>query len=391
MRRYWLMFSALIALLSLPSVSLAQDPQFTNSTLLPAPTGPYQIGRTSRHWVDESRNETFTEDADDHREIVVTIWYPADVAMDAAPALYFADISGSMGSEALAILLIETWVALVPDIGIEAQDPAAHELGRSTTYSFADAPVSTAQPSYPVLVFSPGFGGMPEEYTVQIEELASHGYIVVGINHPYYSGVTLFPDGHTATVADFPSTRTEQRQAQTIPASDFIFTLDELEILNTNDPAGVFTGRLDLARIGVFGHSLGGAAAPLAASQDKRIQAVVTEDGVPAFDYEPLERPVMLFASPSFFEMTGLSEFPSLGVNYVVWSDNFEHLSFADDPIWPAPMPMIGSLDGMRTVQIVRAYVLAFFDKYLKGEDSGLLDGPSDDYPEIEIRSQNTE
>jgi hypothetical protein len=36
-----------------------------------------------------------------------------------------------------------------------------------------------------------------------------------------------------------------------------------------------------------------------------------------------------------------------------------------------------------RVTQIVRAYLLSFFNKFLQGEDDHLLDGPSPAYPEV--------
>jgi hypothetical protein len=48
-----------------------------------------------------------------------------------------------------------------------------------------------------------------------------------------------------------------------------------------------------------------------------------------------------------------------------------------------------GPIDGYRMVKIMNAYTLAFFDEYLKGEMSPLLDGPSPDYPEVTIVLRN--
>ena len=65
----------------------------------------------------------------------------------------------------------------------------------------------------------------------------------------------------------------------------------------------------------------------------------------------------------------------------------FNHLSFTDSPLLVVP----GAAKGIAEVQSVNAYLVAFFDTYLKGEPSPLLDGPSDDYPDIEFESRNTE
>lgn len=68
-------------------------------------------------------------------------------------------------------------------------------LGLVKTHSYRDAALSDAQPTYPVLVFSHGFWGAPGQNTVQMEELASHGYVVFSVGHPYESMELRFPDG----------------------------------------------------------------------------------------------------------------------------------------------------------------------------------------------------
>jgi len=42
------------------------------------------------------------------------------------------------------------------------------------------------------------------------------------------------------------------------------------------------------------------------------------------------------------------------------------------------------SLDGFRTVEIVRSYLLDFFNKYLREQPSKLLDGSDEQYPEMQ-------
>src|SRR5215212_225221 len=44
----------------------------------PHPSGPYEIGTLTYHWVDADRTQVFTADPDDHRELMVQIWYPAE-------------------------------------------------------------------------------------------------------------------------------------------------------------------------------------------------------------------------------------------------------------------------------------------------------------------------
>ena len=127
-------------------------------------------------------------------------------------------------------------------------------------------------------------------YSALAEDLASHGYVVVGFDAPYRTGVVVFPDGRMMrrTPENNPDLCENQEQAQqarcvnkvlTAWTGDIAFVLDRLERLNTSDPSGKFTARLDMARVGVFGHSFGGAQAAQFCSQDSRCKAGIDVDG----------------------------------------------------------------------------------------------------------------
>jgi len=343
-------------------------PPLPDMSMFPPPTGAYQVGRTNYHWIDESRDELNT-DEEDQRELMITVWYPADVEEGAEMALYREDLNGPNVEEVL------------PHFGADSSDPFAMAMADLKTYAYADAPISETESSYPVLTFSHGSGGMPADYSLQILELASHGYVVVGINHTYYSGVSVFPDGRIIGSA-FSSGFSESLRiaSETTSAEDVSFVIDQLEILNSDDE--IFATRLDLEHIGTLGHSMGGAIAVLAASMDPRIQAVVNEDAfINPESYPAIEQPFMFFSAGTDF-------FPSEGPKYTVIVNGFEHGSFGD---FAAFIPEIGTIDSERTVEIVRVYLLTFFDKYLKGVPSELLDGSSNAYPEVTIEAENIE
>jgi hypothetical protein len=115
---------------------------------------------------------------------------------------------------------------------------------------------------------------------------------------------------------------------------------------------------------------------------DSRIQAVVNEDAyIMPESYPAIEQQFMFFSA-------GAPDFPAQGPKYVLVVKGFEHGSFGD---FVAYGPGLGSIDGERSVEIVRTFLLDFFDKYLRGEPSELLDGSSDDYPEVAIEASNTE
>lgn len=170
-------------------------------------------------WTDTTRFEPHTTDPYDHREILVKIFYPSEQG----------------------------------------------------TNNFANLGYLA-----PVILFSPGGGCVYDYYPFLINDLVQYGYVVAAVNHPYISGDCVFPDGHIIHYANnqFPDAIRAPLQA-----GDLSFCLDKVEELNINDPAGIFTGKLDFSKIGGFGHSQGGIALSYAMVSDSRIKAHIFHDG----------------------------------------------------------------------------------------------------------------
>jgi len=266
---------------------------------LPAPTGPYRVGTQSRHIIDGSRRDSFSDDPNSGRELMIQIWYPADPTAR-KPAL-----------------------APYRDRRITALKDAHFALVKSN--SVLGAPLSPSESRYPVLLYTPSWSGIRTECTFQVEELASHGYVVVGIDHPYSSRIVGFPDGRIArrkfrgnedyssdaAVEEFVRTADQQVELR---AEDARFVLDTLEHLDENDPDGLLTGRLDLARVGIFGFSLGGGTAAQACWLDRRFRAGLDMGGMIAG-----ESAKQGTFAPFFFMFEGMYEsFP-----YILGSDVF--------------------------------------------------------------------
>jgi pimeloyl-ACP methyl ester carboxylesterase len=163
---------------------------------------------------------------------------------------------------------------------------------------------------YPVLLFAPGSGTTPLDYSAIIEDVVSHGYIVLGVESPDFGRASVFADGRvvlghdpverTARGAAPPSTalaiRAWEQAARTF-GEDLSFALTRLATLGELP----LSQAADLARVGVFGHSLGGAAALQCAHDDPRVRAVFNIDGSPVWSTGngPLHRPVMILSAAS--------------------------------------------------------------------------------------------
>jgi hypothetical protein len=336
------------------------------------------------HWVDESRDEPDDESAEAKREVIVELLYPAEVTADAQPAPYMDN-----AEQVLPVFtdLMNAFVA----VPFHTQP---NDLEAFQSYAYPNAALSEEQSSYPVLIFSHGGAADVRMYTAHLEVLASHGYIVAAINHACGAAITVLNDGRTV----IPTYSTGLEGAALVWSEDQIFVMDQLEELNANDPDDMFTNRLDLERLGVFGQSLGGSATTITCFVDVRCKAGVNGDG-PVFGdviEQGVDQPFMLLLSisddssdPGFYDQ-------ARGPFYVVAVDGFGHLNFGDFPLWSnvegaKDVGWLGSADGARSVEVTRASLLAFFDIYVKGNEGTVESALSDDYREITLSSRNVE
>lgn len=365
---------------------------------LPTPTGPYAVGTVTRYWVDPAR---------ENRELMVQFWYPASSDASAPSACYMqhAEVLGNAFG--------------VPGFFFR-------HLNHLPTQSLCQVALAPDQPTYPILLFSHGLGGVRTQNTFQCQELASHGYIVAAIDHTHYAAGVVFPDGRVSPFSLEHLGMTSEMMAQVsrnpvifaayvraieqalpIVAGDQRFVLDQLAQLHRHDPEHLFTGRLDLDHIGAFGHSQGGATAWHLCSVDPRCKAALNLDG-PAFgsiQQNGSPRPIFFLGS------TNKATFPdpqvqalaqdivtgtldrafaaSTGDRYWMELTQSGHFNFSDAPlIFPRTfgrVPSILGAIGARGLPMINAYTLAFFEHYLKDRPSPLLRNASSAYPEIRL------
>jgi predicted dienelactone hydrolase len=266
-----------------------------------------------------------------------------------------------------------------------------------------------------VVLYSHGLGGQRTETTALVEDLASHGYIVVTIDHVHDAGAVELPDGRLETAAIPELTKDNELQLTTkaieARVRDTRFVLDRLATINRGDnpdaehrrlPRGL-RGALDLKHIGMMGHSDGGATTAAAIHTDPRITAGINLDGTL---WSPdakagSKRPLLLMGrqdhncdtDPTWATFWANQRGPKLQLN-LTGSTHATFLDFAVLLPQAAPalgMPPeqvargVGTIKGQRAVGILRTYVNAYFDLHLRHHDNRLLDGPSARYPEIQV------
>jgi hypothetical protein len=225
-------------------------------------TGRYAVGRTRLAWIDSERPERFEPER--KREIIAEVWYPAKTGTGTA-GIYVPELT------AISARAIESGKLS----GLEAWG-----LGQVRCCERADAEFAGIASRCPVVIFSPGNSTNVEFYAAYGEDLASHGFVVFGINHPYdVTGVRL-QDATVAVYAEAPggfqgaADRVDER------AADVRHLIDRLADLDS--AGGLFHARLDLAHVGVMGHSRGGHTAARACAADGRLLAGINIDGLHA-------------------------------------------------------------------------------------------------------------
>jgi hypothetical protein len=345
---------------------------------LPAPAGPYAVGRTAYDWVDAARPDPFALGTS--RELLVWVWYPAAPAPGAAPAPYMSPAWAGLRASGVGALLYQ-------------------RADRVHTHAVAGAPLAPARARYPVLILEPGLGRNPIDYTTLAEDLASRGYIVAGI-FPTDSTDVLFPDGRVVRSVNAARDGMVPDQLIGVWAGDVRFVLDRLATLNATTGER-FAGHLDLDHLGVFGHSFGGATAAEFCRLDARCQAGADLDGTPygAVARTGLPQPFLFIDGDE--DATGSCNADCAaqrqGTATIVRSaptGHFElivsgahHFNFTDLAVtfFPLgrPVGLIGPIDGARGLRITAAYLAAFFDRYLQQAAAPLLNGPSPAYPEV--------
>ena len=336
---------------------------------LPAPTGSYPVGTRV---MDVSAGG---------RDVVVQVWYPAAVSRQPFAAYRRREETTQQSSY---------------------QDVLS-------THSRLDAPV--AHGSFPVLLFSPAWGGRRTQNTYLVEDLASHGYVVASMDHPGNSGPAAHRDGQvdqpaTGDAVDFGKLTLDQINTNAAieverETADELGVLDALAGMN-QDRASPFYQRLDLTRVGALGHSMGGAVGAEAAIEDGRVKAVLDMDGslFSRMQREGLPKPFMIieqdlpvYADPAkrsapdlindALNASDLEAMKKFGA-YRIFLHGSTHESFTDHSLFSpvARLSGAGRIPKYREYEILRGYTLAFFDKALRGEDPALLKKVPGPYPE---------
>jgi dienelactone hydrolase len=366
--RGWIRALGCIALILLALAALGPWTLAPPTPRLTQPSGPYAVGTEIYRWVDASRAETSAPDPAARRNVIVQAWYPAAPGATGRQAPYIDGLRHLPNS-----------VAGLPRFLMRHYD-------RIDTYGVLDAPLAANRPRWPVVMLLAGYGAPRAFYTSIATGLASRGYVVLAVDHPYEAAVTELADGHIATTverftADDPDrTRFMEGRLQ-VRIADVKFLLDQLARPGALRPP--LDGHLDLEHVAAIGQSLGGAAAAASMAEDPRIKAAANVDGTlyGGIAGGPADRPFLLLESDHAetrhserYEAGNRRFFERFGGGYRYEIKRANHFSFTDALLflappgrWAASLAIGGSRDPGETHRATVDILAAFLQAPLLG------------------------
>ena len=388
--------------------------------VLAEPNGPFEVGTTFFHLVDQERREEATANTTDARSLWVQVWYPAEEteSYNRMPALpeserFMGDMFGKYGFPCFT-------AEYIPSI---------------KSHSYLDAPIMSGNQSFPIILYSHGYNGNLSGNTQKAEALASHGYVIFGIAHSYETQISLREDGSWLTRTDSNSVKLRKTAKATedtmllnrvdlaekqmraiigdpinqkpedrlifdslyhliaapfqdylqIRAADLGSVLNEIEQMQKGSRESIFKGKLDVSRVDAYGASFGSPTCALFSATDPRCLASVNIDGSQLgilYKYS-LNKPYMLFVGQYGWEDLQHNDWENIGSAspyYRIAIQGALHGNIGDQLFSSAltrklGILRMGSIKPNRVQAIYNSYLLAFFDEQLKGKEQPLLKG----------------
>lgn len=381
--------AAVLGCALLPTSASAADPEI--AIALPPPDGRFEVGTREVEMVDRSRRDT--PGSPGARRLMVQVTYPRASGEPCKPARYISP---------LVQPILMAAVAVDRSIGIDTGTCKGGAVARGKR---------------PVLVFSHAFTADRFVYGALVNDLASRGYVVLAPDHPPDAFAIEYPGGKLVegeygrplTPADV--TVDELASLVELRANDVRFVLTRALKLGERD-SGFLAGHLDRRRVGVLGHSLGGATATRAAQLDRRFDAAVDIDGSLFGDWttEDGDRtPYLLLAAEggigsAFGEQSLCGYMEGLrGPRFALSLDDALHFSYSDfqalapaiaaaDPGWAFAglyQTVVGTIDPGASIGAQRGALTGFFARYVLGHKRAGTPRPANGYSELPIACQS--
>jgi dienelactone hydrolase len=382
----------LCLLLTAFTISFSVNAATPSTILLPKPTGEYGVGTIAIPLADTGRDGEKYANIDkkaEHRELMIQIWYPTNRGITGETKSYLDDVTKDYLLRDDILKNVPECLAWINSIRINS----VYNAPIACDYT----PSTQQLKRYPVLVFSPGLGKIYSEYQSLFEDLASHGYIIVGVNHPGVSLVTVMPNGNYYTV----QTDIETNDVVQVLETDLRFIARQLPEIDRNKTLPV-NGRLDLKHLGILGHSIGGTAAFQTCIDCPEYLAALNFDGGPygnGYYQKPIQKPMTLVRTDIVYDADLENIFSTLRTNikqgYQIKVSGAIHSSFCDYPILNMPESLKSvlladmTINPERVVGITRDCARYFFDINLKNIYPDQMLTMTRKYPEVTLEVHN--
>lgn len=372
---------------------------------LPKTTGSYQVGTTNFDWVDHSRKDLITSNPKDYRELMVQVWYPIDNGKGKKKETYIPATEKGIDRIISSVKLGKQFA----------------DINKINTQSYKNGLLSSKKTKYPIVLFSHGNGQSRWNYQTITRELASHGYIVVSIEHTHFALGTEFNNGRYIPNDYSPSflnLKKDDQDVNQLWVRDIQFVIKQLEKLDKTDKTHHFKNRLDVNKIAAIGHSLGGAAAARALQIEPKIKSAMDIDGslIGLSGKTGKMKKPFAFVKTEFHTKTLNGEIPQTppeydrkqvlevfnqfstrykqavsGPAYDITIAKASHMNFSDNPLltqYLADSPMAlqpkDYYEPTHIYKLTNKVILAFLEESLNGKKHALLD-LRHVYPDVEI------
>ena len=339
------------------------------------------------------------------------------LAVSLVPSFIFAEYAGLETSGAYEVAQAKAILIDKDRVETFETDGSNREIPMHFYYPKTN---EIAQSSCPVVLFSHGAFGYYQSNTSTYMELASNGYVVISLDHPYHSFFTEDTDGKLITVDPAFFQEAMYVNDNNVPekdihdlahkwlalrTADIDCVLDSVEaakqsgtvndawfIENEEEKSAIESvlAMADVEKIGLMGHSLGGAASVSVGRYRDDVDAVIDLDGTMLgeqigfedgkYQYEEEPYPVPLFALDSESHYEQGQKYGTLYVNQYVLEHALDakheyiagaaHMNFTDLPLFAPPLASAlgtGTVDATECMEAVNAMVLEYMNCYLTG------------------------
>ena len=369
----------------------------TMAIVLPLPSNnSYEVAVEIQELIDTTRMDPFANNSNTPRAIMASVYYPLESTM----------MSGNGTSAYMGPATAKAENQDYADYGWPSNVFETLQLPVMTN-STAGAPVL---PGAPVIIFSPALATCRQFYSAIAQSIANQGYIVATVDHPYDAAIVEFPDGQVIEAIELDNDGAANKIDLDVDtrAKDVIFLMNQMadgtfhlgrSVDASSQSSSQTSLAIDVSRVVMAGHSLGGATAVSALLMDPRVVGAANLDGEfigPAAN-STFHAPVLVFASNGTDDNTKNlwnQAWPNLqGWKHEILLANSKHSTLSDVPLLVhtlsgnnvsrSALDELGTIDGVRVRDILQTYLTAFFNFAFTNQTNPLLEGPSPDFPEI--------